>query len=162
MGAPRKHRSRRITRRLQEVRRRVPGPNRHPQRSDQECPYHPRGQPDQRKRAQPSDLRWPRGSRRGLVEALRGAARLSLGQAGRPELQRPDLREPRPGRGRRRLRPHLVPQPQGQRRLRPIRDPPPGTAERGEFFARSRSLPLRASPARQRIVHRDNIAIPIT
>jgi uncharacterized protein (DUF736 family) len=42
-------------------------------------------------------------------------------------VQRPDLRGPRPGRGRRKRCPHLVPQPQGQRRLRPFDDAPTGS-----------------------------------
>jgi hypothetical protein len=72
-----------------------------------------------------SDLRPPPRSAPPSRSAPR-AARLFLGQAERSELQRSDLRQPRPGRGRRRLRPHLVPQPRGQRPLRPIGDAPPG------------------------------------
>ena len=60
-------------------------------------------------------------------QALKRGPRLPLGQAGRPELQRADLRQPLRRRGRRGLHPHLVARPQAQRRLsRPSRDASPG------------------------------------
>ncbi len=94
---------------------RVPGRDRHPERPDQGRPHRPRDQPGQRKRPQPSGLCRPRRDRGRLVEALQRGPRLPLGQAGRSELHRPDLRQPR--RGRRDLQPHLVPQPQAERRV---------------------------------------------
>ena len=52
-----------------------------------------------------------------MVEALQRGPRLTLGQAGRSELQRSDLRQPLRRRRRRDLHADLVPQPQVQRRL---------------------------------------------
>jgi hypothetical protein len=82
----------------------------------QERPHRSR-EPDQRKRAEPPHLRRPGGGRCGLVEALARGPRLPLAQARRPELQRADLRQPRPRRRRRDLQPHLVPSqsPPGRR-----------------------------------------------
>ena len=56
---------------------------------------------------------------RSVVQAFRREPRLPLGQAGRSELQRSDLRQSLRRRGRRGLHAHLVPRPQTQWRLRP-------------------------------------------
>ena len=116
----------------------IPGRDRHPERPDQGRPHRPRDQPGQRQRPQPSGLCRPRRDRRRLVEALQRGPRLSLGQAGRSELQRSDLRQPLRRRGRRDLHPDLVPQPQAQRRLSRTCNAPPGPP--GGAFASSRSF----------------------
>ena len=59
----------------------------------------------------PSHRVRPRRDRGRLVEALQRRPRLPLGQAGRPLVQRADLRQPLRGRGRRGLQPDLVPRP---------------------------------------------------
>ena len=67
-----------------------------------------------------------RRNRRSVVQAFRRESRLPLGQAGRSELQRPDLRQSIRRRGRRGLHAHLVPRPQTQWRLRPADEASPG------------------------------------
>jgi hypothetical protein len=79
---------------LQEVRQRVPGRDRHPQRPGQRRPHRSGDQPDQRQRAKPSGLCRPRRDRRRVVEALQRGPRLPLGQARRSELHHADLRQP--------------------------------------------------------------------
>ena len=58
-----------------------------------------------------------RRNRRSVVQAFRREPRLPLGQAGRSELQRSDLRQSLRRRGRRGLHAHLVPQRPPQWRL---------------------------------------------
>ena len=67
-----------------------------------------------------------RRNRRRVVQAFRREPRLPLGQAGRSELQRSDLRQSLRRRGRRGLHAHLVPRPQTQWRLRPADEASPG------------------------------------
>ena len=94
----------------------------------------PGDQPRQRQRPQPSRVRRPGRDRGRLVQALKRGSRLPLGQAGRSELQRADLRQPLRRRGRRGLHPYLVARSQAQRRLSwPSRDASPGPP--GEAYA---------------------------
>ena len=116
---------------FKKVRQRVPGRDRHPQRPDQGRPHRPRDQPRQRQRPQPSRLRRPGRDRGRLVQALKRGPRLPLGQAGRSQLQRADLRKPLRRRGRRGLHPHLVARPQAQRRLSRTRQTPRPASGRG-------------------------------
>ena len=86
-----------------------------------------------------------------MVQALKRGPRLPLGQAGRPELQRADLRQPLRRRGQRGLHPHLVARPQAQRRLSRTRQSPARTAGRGLLAHHSPRGRLRKAKKRKRL-----------
>jgi len=85
----------------------IPGRNRHPEPPDQGVRIVPEADRATTTRRATGST-WSCRDRSRLVEALQRGPRLSLGQAGRSELQRPDLRQPLRRRRRRDLHPDLV------------------------------------------------------
>jgi hypothetical protein len=89
-------------------------------------------------------------ARGGLVQALHRRARLSLGQAGRPALQRADLRQPLGRRGRRGLHPHSGRAAAGPTATEPTRhNAPPGPP--GGAFSRIATGAFGAAQAEARL-----------